>query len=49
MGQVEVDAGGCKRQPIFAIDKIVIDESITISYETLKKSKNIFSNWKKSD
>jgi uncharacterized membrane protein len=46
MDRVEVEAGGCNPWPIFAEDKSVSDESITISYDFLKKSKDIFANWK---
>ncbi|MDR1913791.1 MAG: DUF2318 domain-containing protein [Clostridiales bacterium] len=48
MNRVEVEAGGCNPIPIFEKDKTVTDESITISYETLKVNKGLFpSNWKK--
>lgn len=48
MNRVEVEAGGCNPIPIFEKDKTVTDESITISYETLKENKNLFpSNWRK--
>ncbi|MDR3051803.1 MAG: Fe-S-containing protein [Oscillospiraceae bacterium] len=46
MGRVEVEAGGCNPWPIFAENKTVTDESITISYDFLKQAKVIFSNWK---
>jgi len=46
MSHVEVEAGGCNPWPIFAEDKTVTDESITISYDFLKESKLIFANWK---
>lgn len=46
MSHVEVEAGGCNPWPIFAGDKTVTDESITISYDVLKASQSIFSNWK---
>lgn len=48
MDRVEVEAGGCNPWPIFAEDKTVTDESITITYDFLKESKNIFANWKTS-
>ena len=48
MSQVEVDAGGCNPWPIFIRDKTVTDESITISYDVLKASQDIFANWKKN-
>jgi uncharacterized membrane protein len=46
MDQVEVQAGGCNPVPIFPDDKTVTEETITISYEFLKASKDIFANWK---
>jgi uncharacterized membrane protein len=48
MSRVEVEAGGCNPWPIFAKDKTVTDQTITISYDFLKDSKQIFANWKKS-
>ncbi|WP_312353963.1 DUF2318 domain-containing protein [Aminipila sp.] len=48
MDRVEVEAGGCNPWPIFAEDKNVTDDSITISYEFLKESQEIFANWKQS-
>ncbi|MDR2156206.1 MAG: DUF2318 domain-containing protein [Clostridiales Family XIII bacterium] len=48
MDRVETEAGGCNPWPIFAEDKTVTDESITISYDFLKESKEIFANWKQS-
>ncbi|WP_312092073.1 Fe-S-containing protein [Aminipila sp.] len=48
MDRVEVEAGGCNPWPIFTEDKNVTDDSITISYEFLKESKEIFANWKQS-
>ncbi len=47
MDRVEVEAGGCNPIPIFAEDKTVTEESITISYDTLKASKDLFNNWNK--
>ena len=48
MTSVEVEAGGCNPVPIFAEDKTVTDESITISYDTLKANTSRFpSNWRK--
>lgn len=44
--QVEVSAGGCNPWPIYPEDKTVTDDSITISYEFLSESKDIFANWK---
>ncbi|GLC81575.1 DUF2318 domain-containing protein [Lacrimispora brassicae] len=48
MNRVEVEAGGCNPWPVFDKDKTVTDESITISYDFLKESKEIFANWKAS-
>lgn len=48
MDRVEVEAGGCNPWPIFAESKIVSEESITISFDFLKASKEIFANWKQS-
>lgn len=48
MDRVEVEAGGCNPWPIFDKNKTVTDESITISYDFLKESKDIFANWKSS-
>ena len=46
MSRVEIEAGGCNPWPIFAENKTATNESITISYEFLKESKEIFDNWK---
>ncbi|MDR2615949.1 MAG: DUF2318 domain-containing protein [Oscillospiraceae bacterium] len=46
MSRVEVEAGGCNPWPIFSEDKTVTDDAITISYEFLSESKDIFANWK---
>jgi uncharacterized membrane protein len=46
MSQVETVSGGCNPWPIFAGDKTVTDESITISYDFLLESKDIFAQWK---
>ncbi|WP_124066661.1 DUF2318 domain-containing protein [Clostridium sp. E02] len=48
MDRVEVEAGGCNPWPIFDKSKTVTEESITISSEFLKESKQIFENWKTS-
>jgi uncharacterized membrane protein len=48
MSRVEVESGGCNPWPIFAKDKIITDQTITITDDFLKKSKNIFSHWKTS-
>ncbi|MDR1068306.1 MAG: DUF2318 domain-containing protein, partial [Clostridiales Family XIII bacterium] len=42
--QVEVQANGCNPWPIFAEDKTVTDESITISYDFLAASTQVFAN-----
>jgi uncharacterized membrane protein len=46
MDRVEIEAGGCNPWPIFAENKTVDSDSIKISYDFLKKSKEIFANWK---
>lgn len=46
MSRVEVEAGGCNPWPIFDEDKTVTDSDITVSYDFLKESKQIFANWK---
>jgi hypothetical protein len=46
MDKVEVTKGGCNPYPIFAEDKTVTDESITISYDFLSASTKVFANWK---
>lgn len=48
MDRVEVEAGGCNPWPVFDKNKTVTEESITISSEFLKESKQIFENWKTS-
>ena len=48
MSRVEVEAGGCNPWPIFDQNKTVTDESITISSDFLKESRQIFANWKKT-
>ena len=44
--QVEVASGGCNPWPIFSENKTVADDQITISYDFLSASKEIFANWK---
>jgi uncharacterized membrane protein len=44
--QVEVESGGCNPWPIFAEDKTVTEETVTIAYSFLEESKEIFANWK---
>ncbi|WMC92372.1 DUF2318 domain-containing protein [Kineothrix sp. MB12-C1] len=46
MDRVEVEAGGCNPWPIFAENKSVTEESITIPYSFLQESEQIFANWK---
>jgi uncharacterized membrane protein len=46
MDRVEVQSGGCNPWPIFKQNKTVTDESISISYDFLKQSAQIFENWK---
>lgn len=48
VNQVEVESGGCNPWPIFAENKVVTDDTITVPFEFLKESKEIFSNWKTS-
>ncbi|MDW2797953.1 DUF2318 domain-containing protein [Clostridium boliviensis] len=48
MDRVEVEAGGCNPWPIFDQNKTVTEESITITSDFLKESRQIFANWKKS-
>lgn len=48
MNRVEVESGGCNPWPVFSENKIVTDESITISHDFLNQSKEIFANWKSS-
>ncbi|MDR1410377.1 MAG: DUF2318 domain-containing protein [Oscillospiraceae bacterium] len=46
--QVEVAANGCNPYPIFAANKTVTNETITISYQFLSESTKVFANWNKS-
>ena len=43
---VEIMAGGCNPWPIFAENKTVSDDTISISYDFLTQAKIIFSKWK---
>jgi hypothetical protein len=43
---VEIESGGCNPVPIFADNKTVTDETITISADYIDLAKEIFSNWK---
>jgi uncharacterized membrane protein len=46
--QIEVRSRGCNPWPIFAGDKTVTDETITISYDFLSESTQVFAKWKRS-
>jgi uncharacterized membrane protein len=46
--QVEIQSRGCNPWPIFAEDKTVTDETITITYDFLSASTKAFANWKRS-
>ncbi|MDR1101586.1 MAG: DUF2318 domain-containing protein [Clostridiales bacterium] len=46
MTQIEAQAGGCNPYPIFAKDKTVTDQNVSISYDFFNESKDIFANWK---
>lgn len=46
MDQVEREYGGCNPWPIFEESKTVTDDTISISYDFLAESKEIFANWK---
>ena len=46
MDQVGESAGGCNPWPILEEDKTETDSEIKISYDFLKESSDIFSNWK---
>ncbi|MBQ7371484.1 MAG: DUF2318 domain-containing protein [Blautia sp.] len=46
--EVEVSAGGCNPWPIYEEDKTVTDDTISISYDFLSASKDIFADWKKA-
>lgn len=45
--QVEIQSGGCNPWPIFQEDKIVTEEAVSISYDSLKAATQIFANWKR--
>ncbi|GHU89894.1 hypothetical protein FACS189476_09420 [Spirochaetia bacterium] len=47
MSQVERQSGGCNPVPIFAENKTVNDNTITISKEFLTQAKSIFARWKR--
>ena len=44
--QVEVTSGGCNPWPVFDENKSVTADQISISYDFLSASKEIFANWK---
>lgn len=44
--QVEETSSGCNPWPIFDENKSVTDDQISISYDFLSASKEIFANWK---
>lgn len=46
MDQVEIESGGCNPWPIFAENKTVTDDEISISYDFLVEAQGIFANWK---
>lgn len=46
MDQIEIESGSCNPWPIFSENKTVTDESISISYDFLSETKEIFANWK---
>jgi hypothetical protein len=43
--QIEKEAGGCNPVPIFAKDKVVTENAITIKLDFLRQAKAIFENW----
>ena len=47
MDQVGETAGGCNPYPIMDDDKTVAEDKIQISYDFLKESSDIFTNWKR--
>lgn len=46
LSEIEITRGGCNPVPIFSDEKTVDSETITISNEFLKESKEIFATWK---
>lgn len=44
--QIEEEAGGCNPWPIFSADKTVTTDTVSISYDFLKESSELFENWK---
>ena len=47
MDVVGETGGGCNPVPILEENRTVTDSEIQISYEFLKKSSDIFANWKR--
>lgn len=45
--EVQVEGGGCNPYPIFAENKTEENGKISISYDFLKSSQDIFANWPK--
>jgi uncharacterized membrane protein len=48
MSQIERQAGGCNPVPVFAQNKTVTTDTITISREYLRQAKDMFAKWKRS-
>ncbi|MDR3206859.1 MAG: DUF2318 domain-containing protein [Oscillospiraceae bacterium] len=46
MNQIEVTSNGCNPWPIFPENKTVTADTVTISYDFLKASQQVFANWK---
>lgn len=46
MDEVGIESGGCNPWPIFEDDRTVSDDTVSISYDFLSASKEIFANWK---
>ena len=46
MDQVEIESGGCNPWPIFAENKTVTADEISISYDFFVQAKGIFARWK---
>ena len=46
MDQVGITSGGCNPWPILDEDRTLTNDEVQISYEFLKASGDIFSNWK---
>ena len=46
MPGLETESDGCNPWPILDANKTVTDEYVSISYEFLDESKEIFANWK---